>query len=349
MKSKIYILTAILTLCVSCSTSTKRSDEFQQIIHLNNFDTIYYCHDLLGPIVDMEIDNSILITKHALDDFCFSLFNIEQKEMIGRWGEIGDGPEMYSQIGYSMTISNDSLIFQDIAKKEINHVSITDLYLKCSTNNHHLNVNKEKYLYNKDFRPSKIYPINSQWILVGSYSSGYIKMVNSKKQIVDSDITDYPFTCDEVQHIYRGSAFQTRIKVNEKQSKCVHIFNASDIFEIYEISDSTLHRIYINEFQHIPQIKSAGGQFRVDAQNSIAGFIDCTVSDNMICFLYATGDYLTTSSSKEILCYDWNGNKLRKYILPMNVDNICLADKHLYATIEEDNSIAIIRIKLTNL
>lgn len=325
----IFILLFFIA-CSACENSSTSINSFDLIEKIVDYDSIYSDKsEPMGIITDIEIADNTLITKHMDDKYSFSFIDVNRKELLHRWGIQGEGPNEYIQLGLGFTISESQIVFLDEAKKEINYISISDILNK----NDNLNIARESYPYTVDFRPQRLNIINDKKVVVGSFKEGRFGILDSKNTIV-SYPSSYPFDYDEIKGIYRGSVFQTNIKSNSKQCKFVVSTLASDIFEIYQISDSGISKTYISSFNHIPQIWKKGDRYTVDGEKSIAGLMKAAVSEDLICFTYSSQSYNEASRSdkvsNEILCFNWNGEKIKKYILPFSISHFCIDKNYIY-------------------
>ncbi len=230
-------------------------------------------------------------------------------------------------------------------KKEINYVLISDIL----ENKNILDVRKEHYPYTVDFRPVKLCIVKDKKILLGAFKEGRFGVLDSANTIVDC-FSEYPFDCGEVTGIYRGSVFQGKIETNSKQEKFVISIFSSDVFEIYQVSDSGMHKVYVNHFANAPQTCKKGGRYTVDFNKSIVGLMNMAVSDDFICFTYSSlyeneaGDLDKMSS--EILCFNWEGKKVKKYLLPFGINNFCIDKKYIYGVKYDDDETSFYRFKL---
>lgn len=66
-------------------------------------------------------------------------------------------------------------------------------------------------------------------------------------------MAELPFDAGEVSGLEKGIVFGGILKANSKQSKFVLSIRASDIFEIYRVSDDGINRVYVSPFKHIPK------------------------------------------------------------------------------------------------
>jgi hypothetical protein len=161
------------------------------------------------------------------------------------------------------------------------------------------------------------------------------------------------FHYEEVTGIYRGVVFQGKIKSNPEQSKFAISTFCSDIFEIYHVTDSGIMRTCVSPFNHIPKIqKRTGGNsgYSIDYNESIGGLTNMAVSKDFICFAYSEKSYTETSNSgkqsNEILCFDWDGEKVKKYILPFPINDFCFDNSFIYGVRDYENETVIYRFEM---
>ena len=84
-------------------------------------------------------------------------------------------------------------------------------------------------------------------------------------------MAELPFDAGEVSGLREGYRFRRYIEGNSKQSKFVLSIRASDVFEIYRVSDDGINRVYVSPFKHIPKTWKKGGGYAIDYNQSIGG------------------------------------------------------------------------------
>lgn len=346
MKKNLILIVLLSAIFIACKQSSAGIDAFDKVIEITEYDSIYSDKDdALGVITDMEISNGILVTKHMRDEYSFSFLKVASGKLLQRWGRKGEGVNEFLDFGSNFVIQDSLLIFGERMKKKINYISITDILGDSST----INITKEPYPYTVDFRPTRFCFLDTQKIAVGSFKEGRFGVLDSNNTIVDYS-SDYPFSYDEIEGIYRGSVFQSDIKSNNKQHKFVISTFASDIFEIYQISDSGIYRVFVSPFKNIPQIWKKGERYTVDYDKSIGGLMKMAVSDDLICFTYSSLSYTEEAAkdmeSREILCFNWEGEKVKKYILPFPISNFCIEEHYIYGIRYFDDQTVVYRFDL---
>ena len=88
----------------------------------------------------------------------------------------------------------------------------------------------------------------------------------------------------------------------------------------------------------------------MDYDQSIAGLMHTAASNELIGFLYSSLSYTEAAkidlASKEILCYNWKGEKVRKYILPFAVNRLCMDEQYGYVLRYLEDRAVIYRFEL---
>ncbi|MDR1340269.1 MAG: TolB-like 6-bladed beta-propeller domain-containing protein [Prevotellaceae bacterium] len=333
----------------ACGKPSTDIDDFPIIHNIADYDSIYSDKNdaPLGMIAGIEVVDNVIITQNMNDDYFFAFIDVDKGELLTRWGTRGQSPDEYIQISRS-TVSENRLVFIDRGKQKIIYVPLS-IILKQDTA---ANVIKESYTDTPDFRTRYLTVIGNKKIVAGSFKEGHFGILDAENRIVSHPF-DFPFNYREINGIYRGSTFQSLIKSNSKQCKFAISILCSDIFEIYQISDTGIVITYISPFKHIPQITKKPREYStyaVDYYNSISGLKDMAVSDDFICFSYSSKSYEETVNSgkgfNEILCFNWMGEKVKKYILPFNIHTFCIDNNCIYGVRYYDDEIIFYRFNM---
>lgn len=226
-------------------------------------------------------------------------------------GKKGQGPLEFVGIGTDFTMSNGKLSCTESSKKEIKSVMVTDIL----QNGDSARVESTPYPYKRDFRPFRFTIVGNKRLFLGGFAEGRLGMTDATGRIIPT-VTDYPFDCGEVEGIYRGATFQGNIKGCEKQKKFVISTFSSDVFETYSVEGDNVQRTYVSSYHYPPQVMKKRGMFTIDTDKSIGGLLKMSTNDEFIHFTYSSKSYketsLTDNASDEILCFDWNGKKIKK-------------------------------------
>lgn len=347
MKKDRYVIFCILLLCFSCAKREKCNiTDFESVERITVYDNIFSdVEEPLGPVTGLAIYGNILVMGHMNDEYRFSFVDVKSGKKICRWGVRGEGPDEFIDFGSNFCVRDSFLIFQTVAKKEINYVSLKDI-LSHDTG---VDIGKETYPYTVDFRPRRIYPLGDKKVVTGSFKNSFIGFLDKDNAIMPCEV-DFPFPCEEVEGIFKGNLFQSQVILNEEHNRFAVSIFSSDVFEIYELDGSEVNRVYISPFESVPQIYKRGERYAVDSDRSIAGFMSMTASPKQICCTYSSQNYSEAAAqgfvSDEVLCFDWDGNKIKKYILPFPVSMICLGNGFLYGVRQIDDVMNVCRFKI---
>ena len=163
-------------------------------------------------------------------------------------------------------------------------------------------------------------------------------------------MVEFPFDAGEVSGLEKGIVFGGILKTSSKQSKFVLSIRASDVFEIYSVSDDGINRIYVSSFQHIPKTWKKGDSYAIDYKQSIGGIKHLAVSDNLICFSLFLQNYNEAAKadfvSNELFCFDWDGNKVKKYVLPFPIGEFCIDGTYIYGVRNSEDKTVIYRFSM---
>lgn len=340
-----YIYLMLLLLIFSCNRKQENSiDKFDNIINLSVSDSLFSDNELpMGTVLSMKNWKDILITCHHADDYRFSFIDSKTGKLITRWGQKGNAPNEFIDFGSDFFIQDSLLVFQSSMKKSINYVSIPAILRGAKE----VLVKTEIYPYTADFRPLRIVPIGNRKVATGLFKQGVLGVLDENNNIVGT-YSDYPFPY-EVEGLYRGTAYQLVLSCNTYRQRLLVSVSHSDVFEIYELDANGLHRVYVNDFNQVPVVQMQDGRLGIDDSKSIGGILELFNTDNFIYLGYSHLSLKEVSLNDytfdEILCFDWNGNKVKKYNLPFPVSTFCVIDNLLYVTSLEDNNMTIYRLE----
>ena len=343
---KYQIISILLALILAACNSPSLFDDFEPIEVITAYDSIYSDKDNpFNSITEMAVVDSVLITQHANDDYHFSLINVETRKLIRRWGKRGRGPEEYVETGSGFCIYKNQLVFLDETQKKIDYVPLQELFHPDDT----LHIKKVDFPYTVDFRPLHLVMLNDYKIAPGCFKEGYFGVLDSANQIMENHF-DYPFTYHGIEGIHRGTVFQTKIRANQKNNRFVVYIPQSDVFEIYQITENQIKRIYTSPFKNTPQIGKTGNRYGIKLNKSIAGLSQSAATKELICFAFSPekdSDFHRKGSMfNEIFCFNWNGEKVKKYVLPFPISKFCMDEEYIYGVKYSGNESLIYRFKL---
>jgi len=335
------------SLLFSCANQESKSvADFDTVERIESYDSIFSDVDEpFGPVAELHVYGGLLVLNHANDDYQFSFIDIASGKNVCRWGTVGEGAGEFIDFSSNFSIEDSCLVFQTFAKKEINYVPLSDIL----NGRVDMEISKETYPYTADFRPRRIYSINDKKVAIGAFKDGLLGILGKDNTLLSCE-SDIPFPCEEVEGIYKGNLFQSQVIPNREKNRFVVSFLASDVFEIYEMDGREVRRVYVTPFKSVPQLQKRGERFGIDYKKSIAGFMSMSASSEWIGCSFSSQSYEEATaqdwSSDEILCFDWDGRKVKKYILPFAVSKFCMDTDYLYGIRYMDDKMVIYRFKL---
>ena len=339
MRVCIFLFLLVLT---SCNSLTTKIDDFDIVEEITSYDSIYSDKENpFGMITDMNIQNNVIVTSHRVDEYKYSFIDVSSGSLLTRWGKKGNAPDDFLDFGNGFILNDSLLIFLDRMKKTINYVSCQDILNKKDS----LRIIREKYPYITDFRPMQLCLVNGYKIFAGAFKDGLFGAINPHDSILNNTIS-YPFSVKPIEGIYRGNVFQSKIKSCSGSNRFVVQFLSSDVFEIFQIDDTIISQVATSSFSNPPVFTQVNGRYGLDYNKCIAGFMHMVVSKDLIYFLYSSLGDNDVESSNEILCFNWNGEKEKKYILPFPINIFCVDDVYIYGAREYDDETVIYRFRL---
>lgn len=337
-----YLLFIIHILILAGCTSVNKKDD------INYFDKTIVLKDMVEIFSDEEepmgriskicvSDNHLVVRNTGADNF-FSLIDINNKSNVRKIIQRGRANNEFVSISRNFEVFDNRLIFLDDAKREINILLIDSL--KSDQNN--IVGDKVKYPYVNEFRPRDFVATKELLIFNGAFANSYIGSTYWNGKIVDND-TYFPFRFPDVSRLMHIAAVQTIMRSNINKSQVVVATRCSDLFEIYNITQNNIELKYMRNYTEIPVIKSSGGRIAINGNESINGIYALEVSEDFIYIMYSKeklNQPANSDTTSEILCFDWYGNKIAKYILPLVVNCFCVDNNHLYVvTVNESQLI----------
>jgi hypothetical protein len=260
----------------------------------------------------------------------FTFINLKNEEIIKKWGIKGRGPNEFNSFS-NYSIKNGYLFFGDPVKKVMNKVSIKDILLKKNPK-----IISKPYPYTKTFRPRDLYLHKDKKLVLGYFEKGRIGMLDQNNNILGT-FEEYPFNNENVTNInnlFKGTIYQGRIVTNPNNEKFCIMNLSSDAFEIFELKNNNIKKLYTSEFIHQPIIVKKRENVYLVNGKSIAGLLDVSATEDNIYFSYSNKTskemMLNSNKSNEILCFDWNGQKKTKYITSIPISRIAINKNYLY-------------------
>lgn len=349
MEAKIRCVVGILIglwMLEACKPVAPDVETFRVVVNVKEYDSIYSDKEnIAGMVMDMSVRNGLLVASHRNDEYVYSFIDAHTGRLLKRWGKVGEGENEFLDFGNGFVLNDSSLVFMERMKKNIVHVPLSAILdekvdVKCT---------RESYPYVVDFRPQVFCLAGGYKILGGAFKDARLGIVGTQDEIIPCP-DDYPFSTEPLEGIRRGTVFQCKLKASGKQKRFVVQTMYSDVFEIYQCREREVERIYISPFNYPPQIKEKSGRYGIDYEKSIAGLMQMSVSDELICFIYSSLSSKEADknheSANEIISFDWNGKKQKKYLLPFPVCACCMDEEYMYVARECEEETVIYRFKL---
>lgn len=337
IKTSINVLLLVISVFISCNN--QHNEEIYE-----NYPSIstYKIGDLLfedsnnpiGDIVNINVVDSILLIGCTRSEYAYYFINKNNGKLIAKWGQVGNGANEFLSFSLDISLVNDSVFaFYDNNKKEIYYTNIKKIIRGEDA------VEKiETYPYTKDFRNSNIKIIGNKKIALGCYETGNICLITPDGEM-RTDNCDCIFKSDDVPNLYKGTIFQGFLSINNKTGNALVCYMNSDAFAIYETTDSTLSRKYVNAFNHAPSYNNVQNRFHINSSECVYGFSKPYVTEDNIYLIY-NGEYDLKPDrvkSREILCLDWDGNKKEKINLPISISLLCCDGDKIYGVKPDDS------------
>lgn len=342
----VFILFLFVILFSSCHSSKREINDFDVVERIFVYDNIYSDKENpFGMIMDMEVSNGVILTSHRNDVFNYSFIDSATGKLLARWGKKGEGTNEFLDFGNGFVLKDSLLVFMERMKKVINYVPVSDILNGKPL----LEIVKEPYPYGADFRPIQFCFVNDNKVFVGAFKKGRLGILDSQGDTLSYDI-DYPFPTEPLEGIFRGNVFQCKLKSVDSHGKFVVQTLFSDVFEIYQYEGTTLKRTAVSPFNNPPQVKQRNNRYGIDYDESIAGFMKMSVSNDFIYFIYSSLSSNEVDrageASNEILCFNWDGERVKKYILPFPISAFCVDGSYIYGVHNGEEESVIYRFRL---
>lgn len=283
--------------------------------------------DYLAKIEGIQCNDSSLISFDFHSGESYTLFDLQTCKLIGRFGEIGDGPGEIPLGCFGNLINNEFYI----------HDLSTGLIAKYDMDSitNHINYKPIK-LTRYDFpfsliHFSKVVPLNdSIYFGAGLYSNKYqYTLFDKKNKIIDYNIDVYNANNKEFNVYHKMISNEGTLRKHPTLNKFVYFINRSSNIDFIEIIDNKIIPIKLKRDKN-PESKPIinGSIVRVQPElHCEIGYIDLAVGVNNIYALYTDKDITNPYCSKIIRVFDWNGNFTKQYKLNKNAYYITVNEK----------------------
>lgn len=331
-----YVRKAVfgLVLCLICS-SCKGPIRNQDVPHVNVSPSSHVVLRLSGQQIVSRLfltEDGKMIVLGQHEPF-FSVVDIAEDALLTSFGRQGRANDELRSAPQGVNFRDGKLQFYDYAARSFATVSVPDGAM-----------DKSLISVSSGFRPMRAIQMEGMIIAAGGLDEGRLASINPGQGIVQ--IGTYPFDTGPLSGINRGATIQCDLVCPPGLSRFLVRTLASDCFEIYEVKDSGVSRVFVNDFKYPPVIERA----RIDYQNSRAGYIGSFVDDANIYLMYSDKTYHESSAhglvSDVIHVYDWDGHLVRKIILPDEIGAFCVKDSFLFGVLEHSDYSEILRYEL---
>lgn len=328
----IYIIFMVL-LFASCNTNESGINGISNCIRVYDYDSIFI--ENKGMIAGMGIHENTLVIKLEESKYQYMFIDKKTGDFKAEWGSVGKGKNEFLDFGNNFVINDSSLVFMDSNTNNFVYVSLADIIQYHDT----VSIYKDEYPYTEDFRPSSFTLLpNDTKITLGFFSEGRFGILDNKNKIMDLT-AEYPFDTDDIPNIYKGTVFQGKIASFGNHFAIYTVL--SDILEIYQLQKDEVKRIFVSDFKHVPEVTERFGRYNIDHKNCIGGINGMSVNKDYIFLLFSEQNYNVYAEkgfiSNEILCYDWAGDKIKKYQLPFDVLYFCVDNERIYCVGEVED------------
>ena len=336
-------------LFVSCMNGGTNSNVKQY--KLDNYQVLNeYDFDTIGTIRDAIIYQKNIIITADNSNSCFHIIDTGSGNLIKSWGHEGRGPGEYIRIGRQLSINDSSLYFSDNGRKTLHSIPIDVLLSSGNEQNDGVN-----YPYTEVFRPTKFLALKDYVICLGAIKDMRFGLLDYKTgRIIPHDNYYMPHS-EFIEGIYVGSVYQSIMQSNPLGNSFVISLLSSDYFEIFNIDNNHVHRVYEHKDATMPQVHikaKIGTEYTIDYDKSLAGNVNVTTTKDKIYFLYSDVSYSEYSEKDEanyIKVYDWNGKHLEDLVLPFAVSRIIATENLLYCIKQDVDKVVIHTFGLDNM
>lgn len=338
---KLILLTIISILIVGCTVKNSVKE-----VNLIESELIYSDSINLFRVSDFNIYENSLIFMNINNDKIFSYLDLDTKELV-KFGAKGRAENEFIQASGKFLMYDSSLVVNDFGRRILYSIPIEKILLKQSEWTEVL-----KYPYSRDFRPRDFIITDYHNIGIGSFANGMLGIIDKQDNITDITIP-YPLEDNKIDGIFKGAIYQTLIRKQPSGNKFILSILSSDIFEIFDSSESGITSIFKSADGNVPVLKERPGNvvnYAIDYKNSIAGYTDIFATDDYIYMGYSNlsyEEYASNGTIREIHCYDWQGKKICIYHLPKEINGFCVDQDIIYALKENINCTEIYKIRLS--
>lgn len=335
----------MLGFIIACSNNNVKHSPLALFSKLENASEIqcYFDNDMFGMIEALQCNDFSLIVFDYHSGFSFTLFDLESDRILGRFGEIGQGPGEIQLGCYGYLYDDNFTVNYDItgflAKYPIDS-------LRENISFKPLNLAKYEIA---EAQFSRVIPLNDTIFLgAGTYQSEFqFVLFDNNSNVIDFGIEIYNINDAKFNKFHKYLSNQGILNKHPVESKFVYAVNYSSNIDFIEISNNTIKLIKSLRLRNPVCKPLQDGNFnRVmpDFSKPI-GYIDIASTNDYIYALY-TDKLLIDEDGKSnyrnsdmILVFDWNGNPVKILKLNQEAYYITINEKYtrLYVAVKNES------------
>lgn len=342
---KIFFLFLLLYMCVVGGCQDKKKNmvldlfsESQQLVQKKEFPIN---EDSLAQIEGLVCDGENLIVSDHYSGNNYTLFDVESREFIARFGAIGQGPAEIPLGCYGYLSNRCFSVFND-------QTGIVMKYSMDSLRNDKVNgspVCLTRYTI-PDARISRLIAIDDRtFVGAGEYKSRYQYLIFDKNSKVWDGGVEIYNAGDSTFNIHTRFLANQGVLIMHPEKKAfaysVNFSSNIDFFEIVNDKIKIKKSLRLGDPICEPVVGSvAGGGTYHSVQrteNSETGYIGLSATTEYVYALYSDKKLNENGwKSNIVLLFDWDGNPVKKYILNADAYYIAVDEnrKNLFAAVK---------------
>jgi hypothetical protein len=265
---------------------------------LNLSETLFEFYD--SHPVSITIKDSIMFIIQAQSDICLIAFNLNSKEIINYFGDLGQGPNEVLRPSFIPFIEGFDVLIEDVNTRRIMKIGKRE---------------NNKYF---DIEPHIEYPIRLYPSDETNFSTNFItgrmmdrgKMLYIYNKTSDSliHVDFYPVIKhlkDDLNYVYAS-----RIGLNEEKNRIVVGMSFFDLFNLYDLSGKRINTFCFSK-NCIPKFGS--GDISQDLKEGHSRIVR-VFSTNDYCYLLRyTNKSVTDEYEKTFIQINWDGEIINSY------------------------------------
>jgi len=300
---------------------------------------------------DILVVDSLMIIRDPFSEPIYYIYKITGEntiEYVSGFGTRGQGPnEFIDNLGIQIT-DNDTLTIFD--KSLLRNYLITKNSLVKDT----VSMVTE-YLPNAaSFSNNFIKLGNNLYFGNGTFEEGPFAFYCNDSKIFPP--IPYPNDGITATNMQKGMVYQGDLIKQYKGNKIAYAAYDGRIFEIYEFTQDTVINKIFSDIYEYPQYEPKNTPDYLEAnlkKDNKFGFFTLSATHEYIYALYC-GKMINEKnafSSNIIYVYDWNGQKIKKYILDKEIVGMCANSRNdkIYGLYEDadDDILKVVRVNIT--